>query len=1216
MARKRSVETAPGAEAPRAREGRDEPAELQRMAGNRAAAALFTRPSSAALLRGLGRAGNASLARLLDPASPSLGDLQSVAASAVNELAIAHDLLRAIDQHVDSSELQHGKGRKVNFPLIDHVLTGLSPSQLQLVFTEYRKESSRDLRDDLLGGSGPLRAEMNDAQRARATALLAGTALESAGALRTTGGVTIVAVGAPDTGVAGLIPSGLGYDDAAKVIARNRAFADAAELALLLEDGKPESVTQILRILRKSAAANDMIAAAYERQFDKKLEAALGKLGGPTYERALALRYGSWDRADALAIESVREAVAKYDQAAIFSPGAAMMDPAKFAEARRKLVAGIEEVLATIATETAAEHGGSSAAETRAAISAHLTAVLAIRIPDGDEPGTSVADLLKDSFKPEDLAVIDALRSGDPVEAAAARIARADAAGGVDLKLVSGTLRELRAAAEREVGREAKAKGDQLKHAGLAPDQMAAGALELGTRAEREVEDRSHRYVTQLAGRIDQLAHANDGHRWSELLEALDKDDAAAVNNLMGGAGKLAPADEIREAMRQKDMPAVLGVLRGLSGSLRRGAVKDYDASSPVSLAAAVAGKTVPMPSGGILGGVEQVRMPRTDDEAAIAELIEAPDPGGESEIAWTFKWTRDTYERALKAGGITGEIADVGGREVRELMDDSANEVTDAHIAYRRATTPEEQEEALRKLRNARAAITGDKTAYIADTDAIRASIANNLAMVVDIALTIMMPEAAGAVSKLVGSLVANIGTKFVIMQDQYSADMLKSDLVGAVVSMGFAAPGKLAGEEATKLVGSKLAGLAEQYGWKVSAELKSLAPGLVKLGGNVAENVTTGAVTNVALGKSWDEDLGSSTFTGVVKGYGTSAGRTLVHGAPAGTAPAGGATTAGDEPSAGTRPAEDAPTMTPAAEEGAAPGRTPGEEVATPVRTGGEPAEGDVHTRPTRRMEAVKGPDEEANPYSADPDEEPTAERRTPMALDEDEHANDFEHEEKTGGFGDEKTVVHDYAQPHERPVGEYAHLENPSDPLEAYATYKQWIKDDPSREVSLLYNFQLDEWAVVQGERSMVDIQQAYKRLGWRPEDAVLDSHNHPARVTGKDGTTGRQKLVTSEENRQPSGVREDLGVYAGDAAKRSGPQISAIDVETEQGTQRVLTSFDPAQKTWTVSSPRPGGGRDQRVFTSYKDYHEWFYIEFGVEPSKTEILGLPPPGSTSF
>ena len=108
-------------------------------------------------------------------------------------------------------------------------------------------------------------------------------------------------------------------------------------------------------------------------------------------------------------------------------------------------------------------------------------------------------------------------------------------------------------------------------------------------------------------------------------------------------------------------------------------------------------------------------------------------------------------------------------------------------------------------------------------------------------------------------------------------------------------------------------------------------------------------------------------------------------------------------------------------------------------------------------------------------------------------------------------------------------------------------------------------------------------------------MLDSHNHPARRAGSDAATGKRKMVTSEANRQPSGVREDLGVYAKDAAKRGGPQISAIDVETEQGTQRILTSYDPETKTWTVSSPTKGGGRAQpRVFTSYRDYHEWFWI----------------------
>ncbi len=1175
MARERTAET-PDPGVARARRAAEEP--LQ--AGSRAAAALFAQSPS------LRRAGNAALARLLDPAGSSLGDLQSVASTSVNELAIVHDLLRAIDEHVETSDLEKGKGRKVNFPLIDHVLTGLSPSQLQLVFAEYRKECGRDLRDDLLGGSGFMRAEMTEAQRARAAALLAGTALESAGALGKTGGTTFVAVGAPGTEVAGVVPSALGYEDAAKVIARNRAFAEAAELAILLDDGKPESVKRIFGILRKSVAANDMIAAAYERQFEKKFETALAKLDGLAYERAVALRYGLWDRADAFAIESVRQAVEKYDRAAAFSPGNALMNPAKAAEGRRKLVDEIEEVLSTIAAETAAQAGASSAADARAAISAHLSAVLAIRIPDGDDPGTSVGDLLKDSFKPEDLAVIGAVQSGDPVEAAAARIARADAADNVDLKLVSATLRELRADAEREVGREAKAKGDQLKHAGLAPDQLAAAALELGTRAEREADERSHRYVAQLASRIDSLAHASDGHRWSELLAALDKDDAATVDKLMGGGGKLAPADEIREAMRQKDLPAVIGVLRGLSASMRRAAVKEYDAGSAVTLAASVAGKTIPL----LERAAPAMKMPRTDDEAAIAELIEAPDPGGESEIAWTFKWTRDTYERALEAGGITGEIADVGGREVRELMDDSANEVTDAHIAYRKATTPEEQEEALRKLRNARSAITGDKTAYVADTDAIRASIASSLATVVDIALTIMMPEAAGAVTKLVGSLVANIGTKFVVMQDQYSAEMLKSDLVGAVVSMGFASPGKLAGEEATKLVGAKLASTAEKYGWKVSEELKALAPGLTKLGGNIGENVATGAMTNVALGKSWDEDLGSSTFTGVVKGYGTSAGRTLVHGAPA---PAGGAGAASESEQTGAAPPG----------EQAAPAARPAEEAAIGARedpgtasaAGRTTPEVDAGERPTRRSEAAQPETVRSNDFD---DEEPT--QKTPMALDE-----DFESEEPTQkgtsqNWDPEQTVIHEASALQKPTPGTVEQASDPTNPFDSYRIYKRWMNEHPKLEVGLVYNFMLDEWAVVQGGAGSVDMGAAYAKLGWRSEDAVLDRHSHPI---GKGN-------VTEKGNRQASGQDGDLSAYQRDGEKRTGSHLSAIDVETENGTTQVLVSYDPFLKQWTVSAPRSSPNDPAtRVFTSFRDYHEWFYIEFGVEPGGTKLLGMP-------
>jgi hypothetical protein len=1215
VGRERSAETAPGPPAPATRRGGDEPLELQRAAGNRATSALATRSPTAAIAGDLRRAGNAGLARLLDPpaaappasaaaavSAPSdLRDLQSIAAADINELSIAHDLQRAIDQRQEYEAVMHGKGRKVNFPLVDHVLTGLSPSQLQKVFAEYTKETGRALRDDLLGGSVP--AELNEAQRARIQALLAGTALETGRSLGATGGLTMVAVSEPGS-LGGLMPGALGYADAAAVIARNRAFADAAQLKLLLDAGDAASTKQILTLLRRSASANDMTAAAYERQFEKKLDPALAGLGGLTGERALALRYGIPNRADALALEAVRRRIEEFDRKRVFSLGP-MTDPRKLEEERRAMIAEAEAVLATIAEEASAESGSSSAAGTRAAVAERLAEVLAIRIPDGDDPGKALGDLLGDTFKGDDLAVLGALRTGDPVEAAAARIVRADADDKVDLKLMSATLRDLRASAEREVGREAKAKADALKHAGLAPDQLAAAAGELMARAQAEVEARAKLYVARLTTRVDQLGEKADRHRWAELLEALDKDDGAVIDKLVARAGTLLPIDALEEAMRQKDLVTAARVIHELPPSQRRDLVKQYDSRASVSLETAVAGRKVKLGIGG-----DEIQLPRTDNEAAIAELIEAPEPGGEMEFAWTAKWTRLTYERGLQEGGVVGAFEDLGGREVRDLMNATAVEVTDAHIAYRKAQTPEETEAALRQLRNAREAMTGDKSAYVAETDAIRASIANAIATAVDIALTIMMPETAGFVSKMVASLAANIGSKLLVLQDKYSPDMLKADLIGAVVSMGVASPSKLAGEEATKLVGSKLAGAAEQYGWKVSAEMKALAPGLTKLGGNIVSNAATTAETNIALGKSWDDDLLSSTATGVVKGYGTDFGRTVVHGTGTATASSQGGEQAAPRGEEGgpARPGEE---LEPAA------GTRPAEEPAVTAAPAPSAQDADIHTRPTRELEAVKAPDEEANPgapSSADDGAPPP--ERTPMALPEDGKKNDFETEEPTQEgpsmtWRDEPTAVHDTRAQRQRAVGDCDQPMDVHDPIEAYRMYQAWRRDGSGREVSLIYNFMLDEWAVVQGERSTVDVNAAYKRLGWKPEESVLERHPHPAREEG----------VTPEANLHASGVREDFGVYEKDAAKREGTHLSAIDVVVLRDGQpvadRVLVSYDTASKTWKTNSPLPKvAGREVNVFSSYKQYHEWFFGRFGTEPSKTKILDLPAPGSTDW
>src|SRR5690242_7606469 len=198
----------------------------------------------------------------------------------------------------------------------------------------------------------------------------------------------------------------------------------------------------------------------------------------------------------------------------------------------------------------------------------------------------------------------------------------------------------------------------------------------------------------------------------------------------------------------------------------------------------------------------------RTDEEAAVAELNNAPEPGGESELHWTFKWTRDTHEREIAEGGMAGRIGDttIGGvREVRQILDDSENQLLDAMNEFRNATTPDAKIAALLKARDARAAMSVDKSAYVAATDALRASIANAVAIAVDIALTFAVPGAGGLVARAVISLATNIGTKVAILQDQYNSEMLTGDIVGAVVGMGLGVPSKLAGEGAAKVVGRR---------------------------------------------------------------------------------------------------------------------------------------------------------------------------------------------------------------------------------------------------------------------------------------------------------------------------------------------------------------------------------------------------------------------------
>lgn len=1165
-------------------------------------------------------AGNKAVAQLV-AVQRDTSELIEHAAEHVNVIDSVHELRRAIDQTKVNDK---DNTREVNFAIVERVLTNLAPSQVREIKEEYLKQTRHDLVEDLLGEKvyhetqkpppdisfkpggkkdrEPIertivvRTTLTDTQRARVRILLAGTALEPMGATSKAalaGGVPVTEMSTAlpgrkwETDASGKsrmvftpdlvetrklkslpdknAPAGT-LSEAALVVRRNRAAADASELKLLLEAKNEPSTQRIMAVLRKSAASNDFISAMYKTLFNAELETELAALNGRKLlgighqdgDRALALRYGNWNRADALAIAGISRAISALDDALgsdtlraadkmmSLSPGTKVPGLSDFAKQRKKLLTQMERLLATVGSEAAAETGGG-----RAAMTVRLQALMAVNVAGDNLPALNLETALGGMLPPADLQVVKAMVGGDPVDEAVSRLTRASEGDSLDPKEVSDVLRGLRAKAESEVRFEAKAETERLKAATVPAEQVLAALELIQQKATQEVDVRAKRYINAAIARFDQLGDAKGpGHKhFAALVDAWgNKRDKTLVGHLIAEGGKPKPVDELVYAMSQDkpDLMVAASTLRALPVPARRAVVAEYDArqkqtASP-TLEEQVAGKLLTRPAFRGPGTVTTgQRARRTDEEAAVAELINAPDPGGESELRWTFKWTRDTHERAIAEGGMAGRIGDttIGGvREVRQIMDDSANQLLDAMNEFRNATTPDAKTAALLKARDARAAMSIDKTAYVAATDALRASIANAVAIAVDIALTFAVPGVGGILARTVTSLAANIGTKVAILQDQYNSEMLTGDIVGAVVGLGVGAPSRLAGEGAAKIVGRRLATAASELGYVISPELKAFAASATRIAGEAAETAGSTAGTNVALGKDATEGMGLAFVVAGVK----------IHMVPIVKAAAKGGKTPGtaDEPTA----------------------------TAADEPKGGSPRAGT--------------PDEDAIPV-----DEADIIQETPMALPEP---------------GSTTKVGPAPAPTPKRAVGSSVVLGN--NEVEAWRVYKKWRTDDPSREVDLMYNHDLKKWAVVQGSADEVDPIVAARALGWEPKDTMaLPRHSHPR---GRSG-------VTEPEALQPSGRMRDLDMIKADASKvdsGDGVHWAAIDVTTTHGPDTVYVFYDRKSNYYTVRSPNPAAGPGQYGWNSFPNveyFHAWYMNRFGREPSPVRMFGQEGGGS---
>ena len=171
-----------------------------------------------------------------------------------------------------------------------------------------------------------------------------------------------------------------------------------------------------------------------------------------------------------------------------------------------------------------------------------------------------------------------------------------------------------------------------------------------------------------------------------------------------------------------------------------------------------------------------------------------------------------------------------------------------------------------------------------------------------------------------------------------------------------------------------------------------------------------------------------------------------------------------------------------------------------------------------------------------------------------------------------------------------------------VEAWRAYKKAINADPTREVALLYNHRLKQWAVVQGNEKMVPTIAAMKKMGWAAKETTLGRHSHPVGESGD----------TSDPNLVPSGRGGDLPIIKGDASKgpaAEGPHWSAIDVVVDGKPERTWIFYERKTGYYTIYYP-DAGGHASRSFPNVEAYHKWFKDKFHFEPGTKQPAGQGP------
>lgn len=947
----------------------------------------------------------------------------------------------------------------------------------------------------------------------------------------------------------------------AQSVAAHKLQGDAAELhALLHGDLENREIERVMALLRRSSEANERLIGAYKDVTFSDLKTDL-VLRGLYLPRTMALLAGNPVAADSLAVHAQRARIVEIDAvlnvlkeraSGVFGDVYAAVQMGQLRKERARIVEEIEQRVRSVTGETREE-----------ALAAHQTGDQADAAAKA-RAAAVIGDLgeLAMTLGGTDAAMIRAEAAVDPATTLAAQLKKLADSDDLTAEKLAAALRGLRDEAEAQAGR-------QLPEGGH--DERA----ELAETIARS-------YFTKLRTTYDQLAAGGKG--FDQLLADTGKSGDARLNKaLWEGQGWLEDLDELDIALSgdRKDMAAVDRVLRNKSADDIVQIKLAYWKRTGKSLSAELFGDA-PTRAGGenpeVMGRylLEQGKASGTE-RLNLEDYMQRPNhEGGIEEVLYISARAQREYEYTIENRGATGWLRDKWGNEEKELLDETITKVRQLFATYLAGVgwTPgsilnptwsqtRQAHDILQEMRLARATIRGDRAAYEKATAELRATFEAIASFALQVALTVVLGPVAelallgeigeGASIALRAAKLAQeaaVGTASTIGANLavYGNDYSLSMLKADLLGgMG----GALGPAAVNRMVGPYAKALEKKLGPKVSAEILGAARDFAGMETGALAQGEFADLSPEAFAKArLARGLTEKLKIDVKPARDESSGARVESETPGGTAGQGAAPASTEAPT-GTA----GPEVEPAAPEAAVP--------ESKAKTA-EPAKGTEAAQP-----------EAARPRS--PGEE----------------------------FGPERTQVGAV------PEGFVQQATDPGHPVDAFKLYRKLIAADPYREVGLLYNHALDQWAVVQGgENSLPTLREACERLGWNEHDAVLDRHSHPI---GPEGRTPTHDLL-------PSGRLADLEVIFRDAHKSPG-QWHVIDVTMAGGgTDRVSVVYSPETRQWTVDYPTPGqrGSRSRWSFSSIEGYHRWFKSIFGYEPSNvTGPAGTPPaptaPGS---